>query len=371
MTHSPTSRFCHLFLLGVWNLPHSFIHSLPGADLSDYFNYGFNEETLKAYCEKQRWFLLGLKSSAPVSAEKQIKVQQGRTRNSEKEPDFKADLTAPVGGQVKVGSPPNRLGKNAQVLPVEDLRAKGLYTVELGAVYDLRVARKLSVTIDVIGGEPGTIKRVEGRRRDKHGPEESSIQVLGDNGSKAHPTKSLQQPGPQQLLVPPTGPPPSVGGSPPSCFFLPWMPVISSPPLCHHPGMPPPAPVPGLFPPPHASPPPLSIPTHGGQSASYSNSQPPPFGYNSTAMMKGIITIAEKAATILSRTITVEIIVGSENIIIGSKGTETKRKQANTNHGGKAFPNGRLELLAGIRPRNIKLRRGKLCSNLAFLSIII
>ncbi|XP_077778776.1 uncharacterized protein LOC114589107 isoform X5 [Podarcis muralis] len=122
----------------------------------------------------------------------------------------------------------------------------------------------VSVTIDVIGGEPGTIKRVEGRRRDKHGPEESSIQVLGDNGSKAHPTKSLQQPGPQQPLVPPTGPPPSVGGSPPSCFFLPWMPVISSPPLCHHPGMPPPAPVPGLFPPPHASPPPLSIPTHGG-----------------------------------------------------------------------------------------------------------
>lgn len=25
-----------------------------GADLSDYFNYGFNEDTWKAYCDKQR-----------------------------------------------------------------------------------------------------------------------------------------------------------------------------------------------------------------------------------------------------------------------------------------------------------------------------
>ncbi|XP_053229311.1 uncharacterized protein LOC128406205 isoform X8 [Podarcis raffonei] len=82
------------------------------------------------------------------------------------------------------------------------------------------------------------------------------------------------------------------------------------------------------------------------QSASYNNSQPPPFGYNSTVMMKGIITIAEKAATILSRTITVEIIVGSENIIIGSKGTETKRKQANTSHG-----------VSSMRAKNVKTTR--------------
>jgi pre-mRNA 3'-end-processing factor FIP1 len=26
----------------------------PGADLTDYFNYGFNETTWKAYCLKQR-----------------------------------------------------------------------------------------------------------------------------------------------------------------------------------------------------------------------------------------------------------------------------------------------------------------------------
>lgn len=26
----------------------------PGADITDYFNYGFNEDSWKAYCEKQR-----------------------------------------------------------------------------------------------------------------------------------------------------------------------------------------------------------------------------------------------------------------------------------------------------------------------------
>jgi pre-mRNA 3'-end-processing factor FIP1 len=28
----------------------------PGADLTDYFNYGFNEQTWKAYCTKQKLF---------------------------------------------------------------------------------------------------------------------------------------------------------------------------------------------------------------------------------------------------------------------------------------------------------------------------
>lgn len=47
----------------------------PGADLSDYFNYGFNEETWKAYCEKQRRLQLGLEPSAPVNTENKITVR--------------------------------------------------------------------------------------------------------------------------------------------------------------------------------------------------------------------------------------------------------------------------------------------------------
>lgn len=28
----------------------------PGADITDYFNYGFNEDTWRAYCERQKRF---------------------------------------------------------------------------------------------------------------------------------------------------------------------------------------------------------------------------------------------------------------------------------------------------------------------------
>lgn len=45
----------------------------PGADITDYFNYGFNEETWRAYCERQKKMrlhesgvgLVGLGSNAP------------------------------------------------------------------------------------------------------------------------------------------------------------------------------------------------------------------------------------------------------------------------------------------------------------------
>lgn len=37
-----------------------FSFSFIGADLSDYFNYGFNEDTWKAYCEKQKRLRMGL-----------------------------------------------------------------------------------------------------------------------------------------------------------------------------------------------------------------------------------------------------------------------------------------------------------------------
>jgi len=47
---------------------------LSGADLSDYFNYGFNEETWKAYCEKQRRLQLGLDPAPPISTENKITV---------------------------------------------------------------------------------------------------------------------------------------------------------------------------------------------------------------------------------------------------------------------------------------------------------
>ncbi|XP_051878056.1 pre-mRNA 3'-end-processing factor FIP1-like isoform X3 [Pristis pectinata] len=161
----------------------------PGADLSDYFNYGFNEETWKAYCEKQRRLQLGL--DPIIASGSENKILQGRACNVEKEVEnnlpkveLKADFTSPPGGRMKAGPPPNSVS-----------------------------SRKLAGTIDVIGGYTGSIRRVEGRRRDKHGGDESTIQVLGDHGNKRPPFPA------------PTGPPPP----------LPWTPPhFSAPtPSCH------------------------------------------------------------------------------------------------------------------------------------------
>lgn len=45
-----------------------------GADLSDYFNYGFNEDTWKAYCEKQKRLRMGLEVSTVGSVTSKISV---------------------------------------------------------------------------------------------------------------------------------------------------------------------------------------------------------------------------------------------------------------------------------------------------------
>ena len=46
-----------------------------GADLSDYFNYGFNEDTWKAYCEKQKRLRMGLEVSTVGSVTSKISVR--------------------------------------------------------------------------------------------------------------------------------------------------------------------------------------------------------------------------------------------------------------------------------------------------------
>lgn len=46
-----------------------------GADLSDYFNYGFNEDTWKAYCEKQKRLRMGMEVSTVSSITSKITVR--------------------------------------------------------------------------------------------------------------------------------------------------------------------------------------------------------------------------------------------------------------------------------------------------------
>lgn len=52
-----------------------FVCLCAGADLSDYFNYGFNEDTWKAYCEKQKRLRMGLEVSTIGSVTSKITVR--------------------------------------------------------------------------------------------------------------------------------------------------------------------------------------------------------------------------------------------------------------------------------------------------------
>ncbi|XP_047672003.1 pre-mRNA 3'-end-processing factor FIP1 isoform X3 [Tachysurus fulvidraco] len=231
----------------------------PGADLSDYFNYGFNEETWKAYCEKQKRLRMGLDSITISSATSKISVSllipsvlvHCSTQNTHSAAVPLSFCTVVftvlcVYAQVQQG----RTGNDKEAaLPVHV--AKTDFTSP-STLYKtgLNPARKTTGTIDVIGGQTATISRVEGRRR--HNLEGNNIQVISEHTSteaEATPAKipTFFPPGP----LPPNMPPPP---------FLPPPPVSQAPPLIPPPRVPITVPPPG-FPPPPSGPPPNLMPT--------------------------------------------------------------------------------------------------------------
>ncbi|XP_064367225.1 pre-mRNA 3'-end-processing factor FIP1 isoform X7 [Dromaius novaehollandiae] len=232
----------------------------PGADLSDYFNYGFNEDTWKAYCEKQKRIRMGLEILPVTSTTNKITVQQGRTGNLEKElavQSTKADFTSPP-ALFKSGIPTNR---------------------------------RLSGTIDVIG-QTITISRVEGRRRAN---ENSNIQVLSERSNPE--VDNFTKPPP---FFPPGAPPTHL---PPPPFLPPPPTVSTAPPLIPPPGIPITVPPPG-FPPPPGGPPPSLIPTiESGHSSGYDSRSVRAFSYGSVmkndtdteTMQKEAMTAIEQA----------------------------------------------------------------------------
>ncbi|MEE6462064.1 hypothetical protein FKM82_001475 [Ascaphus truei] len=231
----------------------------PGADLSDYFNYGFNEDTWKAYCEKQKRLRMGLEALPVASITNKITVQQGRTGNTEKDnilQTIKPDFTSPT-SMFKSGIPPP--------------------------------SRKLSGTIDVIG-QTTSITRVEGRRRGAN--ESSNIQVISepspsevDNNNFIKPPPPFFPPGapPTHLPPPPLFPPPNVSSAPPLIPPPPGtgMPLSFSMQKPSRYGIPINVPPPG-FPPPPGGPPPSLIPTiESGHSSGYDGRSTPAFPYGS------------------------------------------------------------------------------------------
>lgn len=214
----------------------------PGADLSDYFNYGFNEDTWKAYCEKQKRLRMGLEISTIGSVTSKISVQQGRTGNEKEVSSLavhtsKSDFTSPVSLYKSVTS---------------------------------QITRKTSGTIDVIGGGTATISRVEGRRR--HNLEGNNIQVISEHST------SEAEPAPAKIptFFPPGPLPPNI---PPPPFLPPPPNVSTAPPLIPPPRMPITVPPPG-FHPPTSGPPPSLIPTmDSGHGGGYDSRSVPPYPF--------------------------------------------------------------------------------------------
>ncbi|XP_044537203.1 pre-mRNA 3'-end-processing factor FIP1 isoform X19 [Gracilinanus agilis] len=238
----------------------------PGADLSDYFNYGFNEDTWKAYCEKQKRIRMGLELIPN-------KITQGRTGNAEKETvlqSTKAEFTSPP-SLFKTGLPPSRNSASSQSQTSSASRKAnsgiGKWQDRYGRAESPDL-RRLSGTIDVIG-QTITISRVEGRRRAN---ENSNIQVLSER-SAAEVDNNFSKPPP---FFPPGAPPTHL---PPPPFLPPPPTVSTAPPLIPPPGIPITVPPPG-FPPPPGAPPPSLIPTiESGHSSGYDSRSARAFPY--------------------------------------------------------------------------------------------
>uniref|UniRef100_A0A8C1ZEZ4 Pre-mRNA 3'-end-processing factor FIP1 n=1 Tax=Cyprinus carpio TaxID=7962 RepID=A0A8C1ZEZ4_CYPCA len=147
----------------------------PGAELSDYFNYGFNEDTWKAYCDKQRRLRMSLEILSLGSLSK-IMVHQSSS----------SDLSE-------------------------------------------HSTRKSSGAINVIGGQAGTISRVEGRRR--HSADENNIQVVSEQSSDTELSSPKLLPFFPPNIPPPPFPPPSISTT---------LPLIPPPGFPLPPGAPPP-----------------------------------------------------------------------------------------------------------------------------------
>ncbi|XP_041429836.1 pre-mRNA 3'-end-processing factor FIP1 [Xenopus laevis] len=206
----------------------------PGADLSDYFNYGFNEATWKVYCEKQRRLQLGLDNGYhPCSKENRIRVQQGRTGRASNGAEPESESSAGCEGTTIPENTSNR---------------------------------KPGGTMDVVCN----ITTVEGRRWDCHEPEEIPIQV--DHTYTPHLIPQHQHP------PPPLVPPPPITSNPPPLFSGPPPHFLQRPPPTNQ--MPPPLRPPALLPP-LMPPPPAHHPPVNGPPVPYNSRPPIRHGYNS------------------------------------------------------------------------------------------
>lgn len=145
----------------------------PGADITDYFNYGFNEETWRAYCERQKRMRsesgvgLVLNAGGGTGNQSSMRVPQVAITNDNSK-------YSGIMGPKRAGPPPGR---------------------------------KMAGTIDVIGSS-GLASR---RNLDKSPPKGNVIQVM-----TADRREYSRKPGFPDMSVPPPG-----AGMPPPPFDMP------------------------------------------------------------------------------------------------------------------------------------------------------
>ena len=155
----------------------------PGADITDYFNYGFNEETWRAYCERQ----------------KRMRSESG------------AGLILNSGTGAPSGNPVNPGGARVPAVTITNYNSK--YS---GMVGPKRAGpppgRKMAGTIDVIG----SAGLGRGRNAEKSPPKENVIQVMTAD-RREYSRKPPIGGGFPDMSVPPPGPPPPL----PPAFDMP------------------------------------------------------------------------------------------------------------------------------------------------------
>lgn len=193
----------------------------PGADITDYFNYGFNEDTWKLYCERQRKLRLETNPNMVASTSKNTSF----TGNNNSTPN-KVDQPIPI-ASVNENSKYAGMGVTKKAGPPP--------------------GRKASGTIDVIGGGTPANPAVLPSRRPTE-TKENFIQVIGNR---------------------PPCPPPGMPG-------MPFPPMSMPPPF----GFPPPDFPPGLHPPPG-----LPMMAPNGQPLPFPPGEYPPMRFSHPGLM--------------------------------------------------------------------------------------
>ncbi|XP_056131653.1 pre-mRNA 3'-end-processing factor FIP1 [Lampris incognitus] len=161
----------------------------PGAEVSDYFNYGFNEETWKSYCNKQK-MLFAISDSTISPKIRSLQVHREPIGQEDKGSGF--------------DSPPSYSQFNS-------------------------ASRNSSFLIDVIGGQTGSISG--GKYHRCHGIEENGIQVLPETSSDGDPSANeMSSFLPLNIPPPPFLPFPSNVNSSPSLILPRWIPPPPTPP---------------------------------------------------------------------------------------------------------------------------------------------